>query len=139
MASDAPVYTRFTDGGNRSNDTASYAFRRQLERAPVKPVPSLAPITSLPEDSLSFNPVTTTSKEVDGRWTIVDGNHLLFSFGGKKAEALNALKVIPLYRLDPSCFVGRPHLSEEVSGPPVRGGRSTDEGLANSMDAKKLK
>lgn len=108
MASDAPVYTRFTDGGNRSNDTASYAFRRQLERAPVKPVPSLAPITSLPEDGLSFNSVTTTIKEVNGRWTIVDGDHLLFGFGDKKAEALNALKVIPFYRLDPSCFVGWP-------------------------------
>lgn len=104
----ATVYTRFTDGSNRSNYTASYAFRRQLELAPVKPVPGLAPITTLQEDCLSFNPATTTVKEVNGRWTIVDGNHLMFSFGDKKAEALNALKVIKFYRLDQSCFVGRP-------------------------------
>ncbi len=104
----AEVYTRFTDGSNRSHYTATYTFRRQLELAPIKPVPGLSVVPAVQEDCLSFNPVTATVKNVGGRWTIVDGNHLMFSFGDKQAEALEALKVIRHYRMDRTCFIGRP-------------------------------
>ncbi len=104
----ATVYTRFTDGSNRSNYTSTSTFRRQLELAPIKPVPGLTLIPAVQEDCLSFNPATTTVKNVGGRWTIVDGNHLMFSFGDKQAEAMEALKIIKYYRMDQSCFVGRP-------------------------------
>lgn len=106
----ATIYTRFTDGSNRSNYTATYAFRRQIDLVvPLKPVPGvLTPLPVAQEDCLSFNPATTTVREVGGRWTIVDGDHLMFSFGDKKVEALKALRVIKHYRLNQSCFVGRP-------------------------------
>lgn len=104
----AEVYTRFTDGSNRSNYTATHTFRRQLELAPIKPVPGLSLVPTVEEDCLSFNPATVTVKNVGGRWTIVDGNHLMFSFGDKRVEAMEALKVIRHYRMDRSCFVGRP-------------------------------
>jgi len=106
------VYTRFTDNSNRSNYTATYAFKRQIHLAPMRPVPGPMPMPipgpGLQEDCISFNPATTTVRNLDGRWTIVDGNHLMFNFGDKKMEALKALKIIKYYRMDSSCFVGRP-------------------------------
>ncbi|MCK4418670.1 hypothetical protein KAV79_02580, partial [Candidatus Aerophobetes bacterium] len=43
-----------------------------------------------------------------GRWKIVDGSHLMFDFGNKRNEAERALQVIKHYRMNQSCFVGRP-------------------------------
>ena len=60
------------------------------------------------EDCVSFNPATTTVKFVSGDWKIVDGNHWMFSFGNKAAEAKRALQIIKTYRMNQSCFVGRP-------------------------------
>jgi hypothetical protein len=114
----AQMYTRFTDNSHRSNYTATYTFRKQLHLMPMRPVPG-SDVTPMPmpmpmpgpalqEDCVPFNPATTTVRNLDGRWTIVDGNHLLFNFGDKKLEALKALKVIKYYRMNQSCFVGRP-------------------------------
>jgi len=100
----AEVFTRFTDRSNRSDYTEVYTFKRQLRPMPMRPMPG----PMLREDCVSFNPATTTVRNIDGRWTIVDGSHLLFNFGDKRAEALNALKVIKYYRMDSSCFLGRP-------------------------------
>ena len=118
----AEVYTRFTDRSNRSDYRETYTFKRQLRLMPMRPVPPAAmPMRPMPgpmpvpmpppvlrEDCVPFNPATTTVRNIDGRWTIVDGNHLLFNFGDKKMEALQALKVIKYYRMNSSCFVGRP-------------------------------
>jgi hypothetical protein len=106
----AEMYTRFTDNSNRSNYTAAYTFKRQLRLMPMRPLPGPMPMPGpmLREDCLSFNPASTTVRNINGNWTIADGNHLLFSFGDKRDEALNALKVIKYYRMDSSCFVGRP-------------------------------
>lgn len=107
----ADVYTRFTDGSGRSNYSASYTFNRQLIVGPIGPIGPVGPIQPLPvleEDCVSFNPNTTTVRNIGGRWTIVDGDHLMFNFGDKKMEALQALKVIKYYRMNRSCFVGRP-------------------------------
>ena len=41
-------------------------------------------------------------------WKIVDGSHWMFSFGTKKTEAEQALRVIKHYGMNQSCFVGRP-------------------------------
>jgi hypothetical protein len=112
----AQVYTRFTDNSHRSNYMATYTFRKQLHLMPMRPVPG-RDVTPMPmpmpgpvlqEDCMPFNPATTTVRNINGRWTIVDGNHLMFSFGDKKLEALKALKVIKYYRMNQSCFVGRP-------------------------------
>jgi len=106
----AQVYTRFTDNSNRNNYTATYSFKRQLHLHLMRPVPGPMPMPdpAVQEDCLSFNPATTTVRNINGRWTIVDGNHLMFSFGDRKLEALKALKVIKYYRMNQSCFVGRP-------------------------------
>ncbi|NTW52550.1 MAG: hypothetical protein HGB22_08180 [Chlorobiaceae bacterium] len=108
----ATTYTRFTDGSRRSNYTSSYTFNRQLRFVPIRPQPGSMPIPplapALREDCLSFNPSTATVKNINGRWTIVDGNHLLFNFGDKENEAMKALKIIKYYRMNQSCFVGRP-------------------------------
>jgi hypothetical protein len=65
----------------------------------------------LTEDCVSFNPNTTTVQNIGGRWKIVDGSHMMFDFGGNKAEALKALQVIKHYHANQSCFVGRPNPS----------------------------
>lgn len=106
----AEVFTRFTDRSNRSDYRDTYTFKRQLRLMPMRPVPGPMPMPGpmLREDCLSFNPASTTVRNINGNWTIADGNHLLFSFGDKRDEALNALKVIKYYRMDSSCFVGRP-------------------------------
>jgi hypothetical protein len=120
----AEVYTRFTDRSNRSDYRVTYTFKRQLRAMPIRPVPPPAaampmrpmpgpmpvpmPPPALREDCLPFNPATTTVKNLNGRWSIIDGNHLLFNFGDKRLEALQALKIIKYYRMNSSCFVGRP-------------------------------
>ncbi|ARM30075.1 hypothetical protein [Prosthecochloris sp. HL-130-GSB] len=104
----ADVFTRFTDNSNRTNYTASYTFQRELQVMPVKPLPLPLSPQVLQEDCIPFNPATTTVKNVNGSWKIVDGNHWMFDFGNKKDEALKALRVIKHYNLNQSCFVGRP-------------------------------
>lgn len=65
----------------------------------------------LKEDCVSFNPATTEVKNIGGRWKIVDGSHWIFDFGDKKNEAERSLSIIKHYRMNQSCFVGRPHPS----------------------------
>lgn len=60
------------------------------------------------EDCVSFNPATTAVSLIQGDWKIVDGSHWMFSFGNNKTEANQALSVIKYYKMDQSCFVGRP-------------------------------
>ncbi|MBF0585959.1 hypothetical protein INT08_07625 [Prosthecochloris sp. N3] len=108
----ANAFTRFTDGSNRSNYTSFYRFNRQFQVLPVTPMPIPMPlpqpVPQLKEDCISFNPATTTVKNVNGSWKIVDGNHWMFDFGNKRSEAYKALRVIKHYKLNQSCFVGRP-------------------------------
>lgn len=59
------------------------------------------------EDCVSFNPNRARLKNVNGRWTIVDGNHLVFSFPNRR-EGRKALDIIRKYRFNKSCYVGRP-------------------------------
>ncbi|NTV99026.1 MAG: hypothetical protein HGA70_07675 [Chlorobiaceae bacterium] len=115
----AEVYTRFTDGSNRSNYNAVYTFKRQFQLLPFRPLPGiLTPLTpisppgpAVAEDCVGFNPVTATLQNIGGRWTIVDGSHMMFSFGDNYAEATQALNIIKYYGMNQSCFVGRPNPS----------------------------
>ncbi|MCG8342646.1 MAG: hypothetical protein MI684_07400 [Chlorobiales bacterium] len=71
--------------------------------------PGGAPKGGIPgEDCVSFNPNTIEVKNINGRWKIVDGNHWMFDFGNKKAEAEKAFAIIKKYGFTRSCFVGRP-------------------------------
>jgi len=63
------------------------------------------------EDCISFNPVTATVQQIQGSWKIVDGSHWMFDFGNKESEAKKSLNIITKYRMNQSCFVGRPNPS----------------------------
>ncbi len=63
------------------------------------------------QDCVNNNPNTTRAVFQGGQWRVVDGNHLLMSFGNKGQEARRAEKVIKHYRLNRHCFVGRPNSS----------------------------
>jgi len=69
--------------------------------AKPKPVP-------VKEDCVSFNPTRAQVKKIKKRWKIVDGSHWMFDFGSKKSEAVKALAIIKYYKINRSCFVGRP-------------------------------
>ncbi len=63
------------------------------------------------EDCISFNPATTAVQQIQGSWKIVDGSHWMFDFGNNESEARRALAIIQKYRMNQSCFVGRPNPS----------------------------
>jgi hypothetical protein len=109
------IYPR-TYESNKANFTIKCATK--LEPRPgMRPVkPGVAGGMHLtprpgPEDCVSFNPATTTVKQINGHWKIVDGSHWMFDFGSNQAEARKALSIIKHYRMNRSCFVGRPNPS----------------------------
>jgi len=61
------------------------------------------------DDCTTNNPATTRALFQGGQWRIVDGSHLLMSFGPRGNEARRAEEVIRHYRLNRHCFVGRPN------------------------------
>lgn len=63
------------------------------------------------EDCVPFNPNTTMVKNINNSWKIVDGNHWMFDFKGNQSAAVRALQIIKFYKMDRSCFVGRPNPS----------------------------
>ncbi|MRR32894.1 hypothetical protein EG834_21755, partial [bacterium] len=63
------------------------------------------------EDCVPFNPNNTTVSFDNNNWKIVDGSHALFSFGANQAEAREALAIIKNFKMNQSCFVGRPQPS----------------------------
>ena len=74
-----------------------------------RPLPPMKP--SNKEDCVRFNPATVSVSQVGGRWKIADRDHWLFDFGSNQAAANQALNIIRHYRLDRSCFIGRPEPS----------------------------
>jgi len=72
---------------------------------------TLAIATPLKDDCIGFNPRRATVKKINGRWKIVDGSHWMFDFGKKKNEAIKSLKIIKYYKMNQSCFIGRPKAS----------------------------
>jgi hypothetical protein len=63
------------------------------------------------EDCISFNYATAAVQQIQGSWKIVDGSYWLFDFGNKESEARKSLNIITKYRMNQSCFVGRPNPS----------------------------
>jgi hypothetical protein len=76
----------------------------------TQPVGTVQPAVGK-EDCISFNPATTTAQQIQGSWKVVDGSHWMFDFGTNKAEAEQTLAIIKNYRMNQSCFVGRPNAS----------------------------
>lgn len=69
------------------------------------------PRPTVKEDCISFNPTTAKVAVIKGRYKIVDGSHWIFDFGKNKAEAYKSLKVIKHYKMNSTCYVGRPNAS----------------------------
>jgi hypothetical protein len=69
------------------------------------------PVSSPQEDCIGFNPNRTTVAQIRGRWKVVDGNHYLFDFGSSQKEARQTLRIIKYFKMNQSCFIGRPHPS----------------------------
>lgn len=90
--------THFTDNSGRTDYRNVYTFTRTKVTAQQ----------AVREDCVSFNPNTSKVAKIQGNYKIVDGSHWLFDFGNKKSEARQALKIIKHYRMNQSCFVGRP-------------------------------
>jgi len=68
--------------------------------------------SALKEDCIAFNPNNIAVNQVNGSWKIVEGgNHWMFDFGNKANEARRAFQIIKNYRMNKSCFVGRPQPS----------------------------
>ena len=63
------------------------------------------------EDCISFNPATATAQQIQGSWKVVDGSNWLFDFGNNESAAKKSLNIITKYRMNQSCFVGRPNPS----------------------------
>lgn len=61
------------------------------------------------EDCISFNLDSASVAPIQGSWKIVDGGHWMFDFGSQEQQARRALEIIHYYRMDATCFAGRPH------------------------------
>jgi hypothetical protein len=88
---------------------------------------------SFKEDCLKFNPSTTTVQQIGGRWKVVDGSHWMFDFGSNAGEANQTLAIIKHYRMNLTCFVGRPDPSFQymlISGNSPTGSMSGEDCLA---------
>jgi hypothetical protein len=60
------------------------------------------------EDCLSFNLDSASVALIQGNWKIVDGSQWMFDFGNQEQQARRALEIIHYYRMDSTCFAGRP-------------------------------
>lgn len=60
------------------------------------------------EDCIKFNHATVKVANIRGRYKIVDGSHWVFDFGTNKTEAYKALRIIKHYKMNSTCYVGRP-------------------------------
>ncbi len=129
---DVESFTHFTDGSNRTDYYAVYKFRKARAVSGI----------TVTEDCISFNPVTARVAHIRGRWKIVDGSKWLFDFGNKKREAYRALRIIKFYKMNQSCFVGRPNPSFEymlVSGEAPTGGIRGEDCLSFNPDTISLR
>ena len=139
----AEAYTRFTDYSGRKNYTSEYQFKRARIQAVVPgTVRPIGPMQSVEEDCISFNPNNAGVALAQGRWKIADGSHWMFDFGNKKNEADRALRIIKHYRMNQSCFVGRPDPSLQymlISGRAPEGSIRGEDCVSFNADTIEIK
>ena len=95
----------------RYRNTATADFKNEVSESNEtnnQKIDEYSVVKPVKEDCVSFDPRTAEVKQINGRWKIVDGSHWLFDFGSKSKEAKKALAIIKRYRMNQSCFVGRP-------------------------------
>ncbi|MGE5145663.1 MAG: hypothetical protein ACM3N5_02890 [Candidatus Eiseniibacteriota bacterium] len=61
------------------------------------------------EDCVGFNQARLGVRQMDGRWTVGEGDTVLVDTGGDRAEAEHALGLIRRYAFTNLCYVGRPN------------------------------
>ncbi|MBW2181766.1 MAG: hypothetical protein JRG81_15575 [Deltaproteobacteria bacterium] len=134
----AETYTRFTDNSGRNNYTNGYKFKRVRIQAAVSGTGRpMRPIKPVKEDCISFNPNNARVVRAQGRWKIADGSHWMFDFGNKKNEADKSLRTIKRYRMNQSCFVGRPDPSLKymlISDSAPAGGLRGEDCISFNLD-----
>jgi len=81
----------------------SFTYMKRGNHAPVGAMPG--------EDCIGFSTTNAKVKRINGRWKIVDGNHMMFDFAGKRGEARKSLAIIKRKGFNKSCYVGRPNPS----------------------------
>lgn len=108
---------------------------------PVRAMPATPMQRIVKEDCVAFNWRTVQRKQINGSWKLVDGSHWLFDFGANGQEAQTALRIIRHYRVDNSCFVGRPNPSLKYmlsGGKAPAGAFSGEDCLAFNATAAKV-
>ena len=95
-------------GGSRWTRVGYNPIPQAVPLPMPNPIPQPLPIPALNEDCISFSTANARVRNVNGSWKIVDGSHWMFDFGPKMLEARKALRAIKHYRMNKSCFVGRP-------------------------------
>lgn len=111
----------FGDKGDEAEKTLSIIKRYEANQICYvgRPGPSLTYLLSngeapegrmRGEDCLGFDPnrLSVASREGEEDWKIYQGRRVLFSFGDKQDEALDAVEAIRQHGFTHSCFVGRP-------------------------------
>ncbi len=97
------------------------------------------------EDCISFNTNDLQIKEVNGRWKIVEGNHMVMDFNQSESEAHTALSIIQNFGMDSICFVGRPNPSMTYflsSGDAPEGAMAGEDAIRlnpNNLEVKKAR
>ena len=103
------VVAESNKANNIATKTLSCGVLPPLVRIPpLRVIPPIRVIPPVNEDCITFNPATIEVKEIGGNWKIVDGSHWMFDFGSNRAEAEKAFSIIRYYRMNSTCYVGRP-------------------------------
>jgi len=76
------------------------------ETAPSPTDPHQHPVQPPTTGCVTFNPATTHSELVSGRWKVVDNGHFLFDFDSRKTDADKSVAVIQHYHANEYCTVG---------------------------------
>jgi len=74
------------------------------------PTPTPTPPPTLKEDCISHDLSNVKVIKDGSNWTITDGRSLMFAFKDKD-EADRSLEIIKHYKMDKTCYVGRPQAS----------------------------
>ncbi|MES0372406.1 MAG: hypothetical protein ABUK11_09025 [Mariprofundaceae bacterium] len=126
-------------GGFGGSQWTREGYRPPAARAPEKRARAQR---SVSEDCVNFNPRRAAVTKIDGRYKIVDGNHWVFDFGGKKNEARRAMGIIRHYDINQSCYVGRPNPSLKyllISGASPMGTVAKEDCVAFNPDRIQVK
>jgi hypothetical protein len=92
-----------------ANHELAWALGAAAALAWLGPLCRAADEPQVREDCMSFNLDSASVAMIQGSWKIVDGDHWRFDFGSQEEQARRALEIIHYYRMDSTCFAGRPH------------------------------